>query len=392
MMPAPSSRDVSVHTAAALIRLAPEPFRRRHRDWHELTERVLDRAARALPNRVNRSRRKAADDGLPGVWAFLQSALDPVAARPSLDAAFSRLGAPHAALQQVRVNRHKPGRRCIIEFTLDTRSRTNAEPLAILGKSRLKGLDTNAHLALESLWGAGFNPSTRSVCVPQPLGVVPAWRMTLQRKVKGDPAGERLEDPDGPRVAARVAEAIFELHTHGPVPARRHTIDDELQILRVRLQRMREQASAHRIERLLQKCEQLASALAPSSLRPIHRDFYPDQVLIEGDRVWLTDLDLYSAGDPALDVGNFIAHSIEARLRRYGRGDGISEAESTLETRYVQLAGRRVLPAVRAYTTLSLVRHVHLSTQYPDRLHTTAALLDLCEQRLSAGLESRLYA
>ena len=34
----------------------------------------------------------------------------------------------------------------------------------------------------------------------------------------------------------------------------------------------------------------------------IHRDFYPDQVLVDGARVYLLDLDLYSLGEPPLDV------------------------------------------------------------------------------------------
>jgi aminoglycoside phosphotransferase (APT) family kinase protein len=216
--------------------------------------------------------------------------------------------------------------------------------------------------------------------------------MILQRKVAGVPGSERLAHADGARVAGRVAEAIHELHTRGVTPIRQHTIDDELQILRTRLHRMCERAGVERIERLLARCERLASELQPRRPQPIHRDFYPDHILIDGQRLWLIDLDLYCAGDPALDVGNFIAHMIEARVRRDRCADRLTEAEAAFETRYVELAGRHVLPAIRAYTTLSLVRHVQLSTEYPDRYHTTGALLELCEARLSAGLGSKLYA
>ena len=80
------------------------------------------------------------------------------------------------------------------------------------------------------------------------------------------------------------------------------------------------------------------------------------------------------------------------RLRNHGLSAGLTETESAFESRYVQLAGSRVAFAIRTYTTLSLVRHVHLSTQYPERQHTTQALLELCERRLSQELEGRSHA
>ena len=41
-----------------------------------------------------------------------------------------------------------------------------------------------------------------------------------------------------------------------------------------------------------------------------------------------------------------------------------------------------VREAVRAYTTLTLARHIYLSTQFSERTHTTEHLLELCEQRV----------
>jgi aminoglycoside phosphotransferase (APT) family kinase protein len=41
---------------------------------------------------------------------------------------------------------------------------------------------------------------------------------------------------------------------------------------------------------------------------PVHRDFYDKQVLIGEKRVTLVDVDTLAWGDPALDLGNFLAH------------------------------------------------------------------------------------
>lgn len=401
----PPSAQLRTYTAAALMRLAPEPFRRHASGWTELTEAVLDEAAQALDGTTRgegrgraltpRSNGPAVDDpvglGADGDWSFFRPALDPGRVRGYLEAPLARLGVSRADLRQIRVTRHKPGRRCVVEYAFDTDQRLG-EPLVLLGKSRIKGLNTNAHFALESLWNAGFTPERSSVCVPQPVGTLPELRMTLQRKVNGRPAGERLAHGDGALVAARIAEAIHTLHTTGAPPVRRHGIADELRILRERLPQVNAGVDAMRVEKLLSDSERLAARLPRAEPRPIHRDFYPAHVLVDGERLWLIDFDLYSAGDPALDVGNFLAHMIEERLRNHGLSAGLTETESAFESRYVQLAGSRVAFAIRTYTTLSLVRHVHLSTQYPERQHTTQALLELCERRLSQELEGRSHA
>lgn len=74
---------------------------------------------------------------------------------------------------------------------------------------------------------------------------------------------------------------------------------------------------------LLERCTTLADALPPVEPTGIHRDFYPDQVLIADElrqpdqpsRLYLLDLGLYCAEDPALDIGNFIAHLTELRTK-----------------------------------------------------------------------------
>jgi hypothetical protein len=61
----------------------------------------------------------------------------------------------------------------------------------------------------------------------------------------------------------------------------------------------------------------------------------------------------------------------------------LSPVERALEERFVELSGERIRASVKAYTTLTLVRHIHLSTLFERRRHTTEALLELCEERLA---------
>jgi aminoglycoside phosphotransferase (APT) family kinase protein len=159
---------------------------------------------------------------------------------------------------------------------------------------------------------------------------------------------------------------------------------DELHILRGCLQAVAEAspAWAPRLEPLFDACAGLGAAVPPAPPRGIHRDFYADQVIVDGPRLSLIDFDLYCAGDPGLDAGNFLGHITEQSLRTRGDPAALADREEALEERFVELSGEGTRPAVRAYAALTLARHVYLSTRLPDRRPWTASLLELCEERL----------
>jgi hypothetical protein len=62
-------------------------------------------------------------------------------------------------------------------------------------------------------------------------------------------------------------------------------------------------------------------AAVPGEAPPVrlHRDFYDKQVLVDGVRATLLDLDTMTSGDPALDVGNHLAHVILRSRQEPGR-------------------------------------------------------------------------
>jgi aminoglycoside phosphotransferase (APT) family kinase protein len=105
-------------------------------------------------------------------------------------------------------------------------------------------------------------------------------------------------------------------------------------------------------------------------------------VLLDGDRLTLLDFDLFTRGDPALDVGNFLGHLIEQALRRYGDPARLRDREEALEEAYLARATRVERASLGAWATLTLARHIHISRSIPDRSHLTSDLLELCEERL----------
>jgi thiamine kinase-like enzyme len=166
---------------------------------------------------------------------------------------------------------------------------------------------------------------------------------------------------------------------------------DELRILRERLPVVSQMKPkwAGRIQRLLDECYRAGSALPKPCGTGIHRDFYGDQVLVDGDHIYLLDFDLYCHGDPSLDIGNFLAHIQEQSLRTLGDPYALAGVAEALEERYVELSGEQTRKCIQVYTALTLVRHIYISTRFPDRQQITGALLELCEQSLARPVYSQ---
>jgi hypothetical protein len=326
----------------------------------------------------------ALDPGLPS----LPRALDPALVQRRFKRRLPLVSGPDGFVRPraIRVTRHKPGRRCVIEYDVEVeRPGAPPEPLTLVGKVRARRFGGADLRLLQALWDAGFDDrSGDGISVPRPAGLVPDLGIWLQHRVPGQVLTGLLATPDGPALARRVAEAAHKLHRAGVPAERRHGMADELRILRQCLRAVAEVEPgwAGRLERLFDACAALGAATPEPVPRGIHRDFYADQVIVDGPRLWLIDFDLYCAGDPALDAGNFLGHLTEQALRTLGDPEALADREEALQERFVELEGEEVRPAVRAYAALTLARHVYLSTQLAERRPWTASLLELCEERL----------
>ncbi|MFQ4137130.1 phosphotransferase family protein [Nodosilinea sp. PGN35] len=345
---------------------------------------------------------------------WLENALNPTTATVQLQSAIPSLKQVTAAT----LVRHKVGRRALVQYDAET----TTGPLALLGKIRAKGTDRTSYQIQQALWHNGWSAhSPDGFSTPEPLGRVPDWHMILQRRVPGVPLTQRLAHPEGLALMPPVAALAHKLHrTPLPTP-KTHTLADELKILHDRLPLVIEHHPhwAARIDRVLEGCDRLASQFShhpdpgqtrgsaptpPKSkiqnpkftpLSLIHRDFYPDQILVDADRLWLVDLDLCCQGSPAVDIGNFIAHITEQSLRELGDAAALRDRELTLQTAYLShnsAPGSGATMAITAreidlYTVLTLVRHIHISTRISSRRPYTEALLSLGETRLATMLE-----
>jgi hypothetical protein len=319
---------------------------------------------------------------------FLRAALDPAIAQKHLaELCGAWAGTPgRVELRTIRVVRYKRGRRCLIEYDLAP-AVSGSHPLLLVGKIRAKGLDRKTFELQRTLWQDAFGSSSEDgVRVPEPVGIIPQFQMWLQAKAPGAPATELLANPGAAQLARRIAEALHKLHSANIPTSRTHSISDELQILRERLGLVAQNKPEwrQRLEGLLAACERLGASLTAPAHTGIHRDFYPAQVLVDGPTLYLLDFDLFCRGDPALDAGNFLGHLLEHGLREPNRARGLDESKRAFLERFIELTGPDSRKAVEGYTTVTLVRHIHLSTLFSERAPFTERIMAECEQRLGA--------
>jgi Ser/Thr protein kinase RdoA (MazF antagonist) len=372
----------NLYAAAGLLKQAPHPFRFREADWPERTLQILA-YVEALLEKSARRRSFAPPPETPidADMPYLEDAMDPGRA----GSRFRILtGVDGICVEHTRMIRHKSCRRALIAYDVRLDPASPATE-TWLGKVRAKGFSRSTYERMRALWDGPFGRShPAGVSVPEPIGLVAEWNMWLQKQEPGISAAQRLAEPDGIAIAGRIARAIARLHAEGPETDRSHTVEDELRILdeRLALLALDRPHWAARLDAVLMECRRLAATLPPPVVRPIHRDFHPENVLIDGERVVLLDLDLYAMGDGAVDAGNFLAHLVEQGLREAERADRLGDLALQFQEVFLTHSEGTTGRSLDIYTILSLARHVQISTLFPDRRGYTETLLALCEERL----------
>ena len=370
----------------AMLYLAPHPFRHRHPRWHDVTGRLIARAREvldALPG-PSGARHMPSAAGLAlhadAALAFAAPLLDHTEAAAALSSRVQPESPSVAHVSRVELRRHKHGRRLLLGF--DVTLGDGAPDGTWFGKVRAKGIDVRAAALQRTLWDSGLR------CMAEPLGVIPAYRMTLQRHVEGVRCADALRaaaDPEA--MGARIAESLFRLHTAAVSPGRMWSVDDELATLRDRFLAFGERLPEHRVSAatLQRRLSELAAPLRQRAVRAvIHRDFYHDQVLVAGDECSLVDLDLVATGDPALDVGNFVGHLVELAWREVAVADVALRLARAFAHTYQSLAtGWASEDVIVRYAYLTLGRLTEIASHHCDRRAFVPVLLNELQVRLA---------
>lgn len=382
-----NARLLNIHTLFGMIQLLHRPFRDILPDWPARTLQWLERMERLLAS-IEGEAANQRSGVLATTIPTLRAALKDSASLRRIEQILMA-GCAHEVREprlDASPRRIKAGRRALVGYRLSDAGGNRA--IEAFGKIRVKGCDHRTWRLNQHIHDALSSRGPGVLRIPRPLGIVEELDMWLQEKVTGHDGWSALR-LQGQEVATLVARALHEFHCLDIPGERTHLPADELAILEKRLRHFASVSPdlKQRAQAVLDGCRRLVEGLVDRPTTLIHRDFYPDQVLVRDGEVILLDLDLAARGDAALDMGNFIAHIQEYDLRKLGdprRRDALSHAmvavyeNSGTDTGYAQ--------AVDIYRVLTLARHIDISTGFEDRRRFTTDILEFTEFELNNAL------
>jgi len=237
-----------------------------------------------------------------------------------------------------------------------------------------------------ALLAASAFASRELLRTPRRLGRSKRFRIIVQEWLPGCPLSEALGDAELPlRTVEQVGAALAELHQQNPknLPIRSSAEEEEALVA---VAKGIGEVCPHLAERARALAEWLAVRLVRVShtTRPIHGDFYAEQVLLADERVAILDLDQAARWDPALDLGNFVAHLERDALCGRLLPDRVEPATTAFLDGYRRVGRQPNLDRVLRCTVAGLLRLAAEPFRHrePDWRENTEAILERAEDVL----------
>jgi len=277
-------------------------------------------------------------------------------------------------IASVRVVKYRPGRRCTVLYEVG-RARQQVYVKMYCNKRGESVLNK-----MRELKGACL----QTPVIPEAFAYLPEHRMLLIEGLKGTPLSQ-LHGTQLETWVRRAAEVLAHFHDCGAEIKKVWTLKDEIAVLSRRVQ-MLAQNEPKSVPTVLELVTTLwAREPNPDSpVRPIHRDLYPAQVIALGDEVGFVDLDDSALGDPAIDVGNFLAHLTLLSFQRHPGQRALDGVRETFLDRYVESSTKVSAERIAFFEASTLLRLASLASDRPGSTQETQAMLSRARQLFSS--------
>jgi Ser/Thr protein kinase RdoA (MazF antagonist) len=382
--------EIALFETLAVLKLAPEPFRRLEPDWVEGIERTLElaeacfeRTMQTLPRAtVNGSHGGSTDGPVDPALPQLRVLQDPVTMSEKLADAIGEVSVDVTGIQLVR---HKPGRRAVLRYEFNRQSSSDPAGSLLYAKTFASGRGPRVYEISQQICSAeAFGPR---VSLPEPLAYLPNVQLLVQKPVPGAPVQAALLAGDVD-LASKIATALHHFHISSLDLGRAHNLTQELSPLAMRTEQViaRCPELRNRIEFCLRRIHEIAETAIPWRWQPVHRDFYHAQVLIDDGSLAVLDLDDAAMSEPAIDVANFVAHLILLEIEHQANGAVLGPVTHSFVSAYERLDSNLDSHLIRFLTATTLLRlaGIHVSRSDGERLAT--ALLERAEDLLAVEM------
>ena len=233
----------------------------------------------------------------------------------------SRLGSvlsKHQSIADMTIHpmRRRPGSRHVFSYKLlvgdhRTGKQTFVELVGKRDTTQAAGKGAKEFEAMRLLWGAGFGQDNR-FRIPQPLHHFEDLQLIIQEKARGTKLRTFLGDGSDTSFSHNRMAGLWltKLHNMKVARSRICEYENEKASLRTFVEALR--ADQPQLECVLQDyattIEQRFHSFRGADATHVHGDFHPDHIYVGNGFITVIDFERFCIGDPARDLGSFIAH------------------------------------------------------------------------------------
>ncbi len=231
---------------------------------------------------------------------------------------------------------------------------------------------------MRELTRRGFGPDAPDgIRIPQPLGYIDRLRMVLMEDVAGTPLRDRLASPQLADHLQAEARALAKLHQSPVQIDKERDANDRLSGLKQAVSDISEARPEleQAFDGCLRQIKHLSDHLPTHEPVLVHGSLTPKEVLFDGDALTMLDLDTISLSDPALDVGDVLAHIRWSGLQLGWPGDLERSHAMTFLSAYGEEIPAALMQRIDFYYRSCLLRIACRVALRPKWQHLTDALL-----------------
>jgi Ser/Thr protein kinase RdoA (MazF antagonist) len=160
----------------------------------------------------------------------------------------------------------------------------------------------------------------------------------------------------------RSAEWLRKLHTSGVTGRRWYTFDRHLYTLTLWQSRLVDvyPEATSLLAAVLARIEARGRALPAWEAAPTHRDFSPDNIVLDGRQLSAVDFDEFCQYDPLFDVAHFVAYLRVLGLTSSGMSQRFDELAIRFKMAYEAQAKEYSTARVQLYEAITYLKLAHI--------------------------------